>query len=202
MEARFILAAALTITAHSTLAQVYLGLEGGVAQTNIDNDVAMQKVAQITGSAPELHYDKDTYFRRVFLGVTLNEYVDFQLGTFSVGRAEVKYTNNLSNGWEAYSGKGSDLSVRFKMFSTGMFIRGGVHHSRQYYSGSFSFLGNQNSNAYSKSGSGLLAGFGYEHNILSSGKDFLSIEYKYYNDIGGDSRMGANIISLGYRRQF
>ncbi len=60
-------------------------------------------------------------------------------------------------------------------------------------------MGSSGSN--SKSGSGFMTGFGYEKKLLNSAKDFLSREFKYYDSIGGNSRIGANVRSVGYRRE-
>lgn len=195
-------AGALSMITASSFAQTYLGVEGGLVKLNANTDKTAGAFTARTRASPSITDDTRTDFGRVVLGKRRNEDAALELGLFFSDAGHITYSGAGVTSLEKISAQGLDFSMRYHIVSSSFFLRGGIHYSRLHRSGTAIESVLRFSDSQAQSGTGFLAGFGYERTIMSSTNDFLSIEYKYYDRIGGDRKADARVISLGYRRQF
>ena len=195
-------AGALSMITASSFAEPYLGVEGGLVKLDANTDKTAGAFTARTRASPDITDDTWTGFGRMVLGKKLNEDIALELGIFFSDAGRIAYSGARVTSSEKISAEGLDFSLRYHIFSSSFFLRGGIHYSRLHRSGTAIESVLRFSDSQTQSGTGFLAGFGYEHTVMSSANDFLSIEYKYYDRIGGDRKADARVIALGYRRQF
>jgi opacity protein-like surface antigen len=141
---------------------------------------------------------------RLFGSTPLNQKTDIEFGFFTHSDFTVKYDFTFVPlvGTQTYSFSGLDLSAVHKPLNNGFFVKGGLHSSRynidtQVRSTTTGFTSSVDT---SGTGIGFLAGLGYEATVSDGVKARASI-VRYMN-IGGESDLAMNLMTLGISKSF
>lgn len=200
--AKAILPVSLALSMSSAVAQTYAGAEGGAAFVDLNAQSTAQTIANATGQTTTVRYDRSALAGRAFIGEKLNDTLALEVGAFIAGSLKANYANALGTASESYDAKGLDLSVKARIPDTGIFVRGGVHYSEVRGSAFVTLNGTTYASTGTRSGTGFLAGVGYEDKLGAADDLFWSIEYRYMNRIGGESDVNANLLTMGIRKNF
>lgn len=184
-------------------AQYYAGVDGGYGFVDIKAKQTAQTLANLSGSTVKYTYDKAALSGRFFLGMDVAENLAVELGYFMSANASATYTISGASATENYSTSGFDAGLVFKPSANGLFLKAGFHRSE--VSGDASVkIGNTTYNiaANSKSGTGLVAGIGYEAQFNNTPDMKWRMGWSHYNKVGGVSDANVNLLYIGLLKKF
>lgn len=184
-------------------AENYVGAEGGYGFVDIKAKQTAQTLANLSGQTVSYTYDRGALTGRLYFGFALTENVAIELGYFASANATAKYTISGASATENYSSSGLDAGLVYKPSEDGVFFKAGFHSSKVEGDGSVTIGGTTyNVTSISKSGTGLMAGIGYEAKMNSSSDLKTRFGWAYYNKVGGVSDVNVNLIYLGLVKGF
>lgn len=173
---------------------IYLGLEGGIGNMDVDLDA----------NSAVLSEKSNLGVVRAAIGYRFDRNFAVEAGYFHTGDYELKeqVARNHDDQFSAHA-KGFDLSVIYRLthFLPGVFVKGGVMHSTvsgrmdEIYRGRV-----LQSHSFSRSGGGYLVGLGYELDL--SRALGLTAGYTRQQGLGGESRINLNLFAAGLRYRF
>jgi hypothetical protein len=183
-------------------AQMSVGVEGGFFQADIDSVVASE--IRSTGQSVTATTDDSSSGFRLFGSAPISGKTDIEFGFFTHSDFSVKYNFTFLPlvGTQTYSFSGLDLSAVHKPLNNGFFVKGGLHSSRYDIDTQVrgTTTGFTSSVSTSDTGIGYLAGLGYEA-TLSQGVKARASFVRYMN-IGGESDLAMNLMTLGISKAF
>ena len=181
-------------------AETFVGMEGGYGLVDTNARATAQTIANAAGQTVSYVSDRGLFTGRLFISYDLNPAVAIEVGGFTTTSATNTYTLSGASAIENFSASGLDASAVFKMAETGLFGKAGFHYSRASADASVRIGTTTYSAAGSLSGSGLVAGVGYQAKL--SEDTFWRTSYTYYNNIGGISSANVNLFSVGILKKF
>ena len=172
---------------------VYVGLEGAYINTNSQNTPTGYRKTSETNDVGAV---------RALLGYQLNKNWSLELGYFNTGDTKQSGTNGTVNYDIKIKAEGEDLAVLYKFTegAPGLFLKAGVSYSKVSGSATARLAGLSASATDSQSGTGYVAGLGYEFNL--TGGLAARLGYTRYERVGGDSANKMNLFSAGLKYQF
>lgn len=181
----------------------YAGLEGGYGFVDIKAKQTAQTLANLSGRTVTYTYDKATFSGRAYFGFSVMENASVEVGYFQTSNLNATYTITGASAKESYSANGIDASLVYKPTPEGVFFKGGFHTSKISGDGSLTIGGTTyNIASTSKSGTGLLAGIGYEGKFGNSQDVNWRAGWSHYNKVGGLSDANVNLIYVGISKNF
>jgi len=174
------------------------GVEGGYAFVDINADTTAQTLANLSGRTTTYTYDKAALTGRIFGGVKVSPTISAEIGYFTSLSLDANYSNSLGTASESYKTRGFDISATYRPEPTGLFIRGGMHHSEVTGNANVTIGGYSASSSGSQSGVGYLVGAGYTFALSNELEWYVSATH--LNKLGGVSNTNANLISVGIIR--
>jgi len=184
-------------------AQSFMGIEGGYAYIDTAAKDTAQSLANSTGRTVSYTQDRGAMLGRVFGGYDFDKIFGFEIGAFASGNAANNYafSGTTVTAKEEYKVTGFDGALRIKFQDTGLFAKIGAHSSTVSAGASVSINGATYAAANSsKSGTGYLAGLGYETPL--SNDLFYRVTAYYYNALGGLSDANASLVTVGIVKKF
>ncbi len=172
---------------------VYAGIEGAYVNTPAQNaPTGFRKTSETN----------DVGAVRVLVGYQFNKNLGLELGYFNTGDTKQSGTDGAINYDVKIKAEGEDLAVIYKFTEglPGLFLKAGVSYSKVSGSASARLAGLTTSATGSQSGTGYVAGLGYEFNV-SGGLD-ARLGYTRYDHIGGQSDNKMNMFSAGLKYRF
>jgi hypothetical protein len=193
----------LTITCSIASAQNYAGVDGGYGFIDIKAQQTAQTLANLSGSTVTYTYDKAALTGRMFFGFGVADNLALELGYFASANATAKYTISGASATENYSTNGFDAGLVYKPQEDGIFFKAGFHSSKVEGDASVTINGTTyNIASDSKSGTGMMAGVGYEAKMSGSSGLKSRLGWTYYNKVGGVSDANVNLIYFGLVKGF
>lgn len=167
---------------------VYVGIDGGLANTAKDNSLS-RSTSQ----------NNNTGFLRGAVGYQFTPNWALEAGYFSTGDFKIEGRSMGQTHSSTTSVKGFDLSGIYK-FDNGIFLKAGWHHSTRSASGS-SRAGNTVVRrwTHSDSGSGYLLGLGYDFELSPNAS--VNVAYTRMQKVAA-SDGSLNMISVGMKYRF
>lgn len=173
---------------------VYLGVEGGVGNMDVDLEAGTAVLSETSNVG----------VARAAIGYRFDRNFAVEAGYFHTGAYELK--EQVGRGqYDHFSAKakGFDLALIYRMtqFLPGLYVKGGLIHST--VSGRLDEVQNQRvreSHTFSRSGAGYLMGLGYELDL--SRELSLTAGYTRLQQLAGESRINLNLFSAGLRYRF
>ena len=199
------LLAGITLIAGASLASAenYVGADGGYGFVDIKAKQTAQTLANLSGSTVSYTYDRGALTGRLYFGFGLAENIAVELGYFASANATAKYTISGASATENYSTSGFDAGLVYKPQEEGVFFKAGFHSSKVEGDASVTINGTTyNIASDSKSGTGMMAGIGYEAKMSGSSGLKSRLGWTYYNKVGGVSDANVNLIYLGLVKGF
>jgi hypothetical protein len=209
---KIIVIAALAALSSSAIAQsfkpgFYAGAEIGVAKVDDEAQALANNLVSEVGGSASVIQDTSVAVGRIFAGYKLNENVDLELGYFSSGDAESRFSG-VTRGAQAYNGlftlsvTGIDYSALLRpSISSGFnnaFLRVGGHSSKSELVLSGSAL--VNSQTIKQSGTGMLFGAGYDFNVTKTVD--VRVQVTRLLKIAGESDSNTTMFSAGVLGKF
>jgi hypothetical protein len=192
-----------TVTCSLASAQNYAGIDGGYGFVDIKAQQTAQTLANLSGSTVTYTYDKAAVTGRMFFGFGIADNLALELGYFTSANASAKYTISGASASENYSTSGFDAGLVYKPSTEGMFFKAGFHSSKVDGDASVTIGGTTyNIASDSKSGTGLMAGLGYEEKFNTSSDLKWRMGWTYYNKVGGVSDANVNLLYVGIVKSF
>jgi hypothetical protein len=184
-------------------AENYVGVDGGYGFVDIKAKQTAQTLANLSGSTVSYTYDRGALSGRLYFGFGLAENIAVELGYFASANATAKYTISGASATENYSTNGFDAGLVYKPQEEGVFFKAGFHSSKVEGDASVTINGTTyNIASDSKSGTGMMAGIGYEAKMSGSSGLKSRLGWTYYNKVGGVSDANVNLIYLGLVKGF
>jgi hypothetical protein len=184
-------------------AENYVGVDGGYGFVDIKAKQTAQTLANLSGSTVSYTYDRGALTGRLYFGFGLAENIAVELGYFASANATAKYTISGASATENYSANGFDAGLVYKPSEDGVFFKAGFHSSSVEGDGSVTIGGTTYSvTSLTKSGTGMMAGIGYEAKMSGSSGLKSRLGWTYYNKVGGVSDVNINLIYLGLVKDF
>lgn len=189
---------------------LYAGIEFGAEKVQDQTQATANALVSAVGGSASVTQNTMMYDGRIFAGYKIVEYVDVELGYTQTSTINMNYTGRSSGG-VAYSGNanlnvnGVDYSVLLRPSITsgfnGLFLRvGGTYLSSNQTASLAASNGAFASSTLNKSGSGYIAGFGYD---LPISKDFdFRASYNYLGNVAGISNNYANRFAIAILGKF
>ncbi len=206
MKRKLLAAAILTAAATSAMAQSqsiprnYVGIDGGYAFVDIKAEETAQTLANLSGRATTVVYDKAAIFGRLFGGINVHKNIDIEAGIFTTGSLTAKYSNSLGTANESYSATGFDISAVIRPEPTGFYLKLGAHNTKVEGKASVTISTTTVSANASKTGGGLFGAVGYDFKFSNDLVGGFGLSY--YDKIGGLSGVNATILSVGISKKF
>jgi hypothetical protein len=154
-----------------------LGLELGWTPIELEAEQTAQSIANASGSAVTVEYDKGAFVGRVFSNYGISSAMFVEGGYFRTTGAGATYKIGADSASESYDVTGFDISGIFKS-SEGFFGKLGMHNSTVNGDANVTIGGTSYTATGSAKGSGPLAGLGYEN-------DGIRYSATRYMDVGG-----------------
>ncbi len=184
-------------------AENYAGVDGGYGIVDIKAKQTAQTLANLSGSTVTYTYDYGALTGRLYFGFGLAENIAIEVGYFASANATAKYTISGASATENYSSSGLDAGFVYKPSEEGVFFKAGFHSSKVDGDASVTINGTTyNIASNSKSGTGMMAGIGYEEKMSGSSGLKGRLGWTYYNKVGGVSDANVNLIYLGLVKSF
>ena len=194
--AGFALAGSASAQAAKPNTGVYVGIEGGFANSTIPDTSGFNTTSE-TNNAGVL---------RGALGYQFTPNLALEAGYFSSGDFKKSGRNGAATYDTKVSAKGADLAVIYKFTEgvPGLFLKGGVTYAKVSYSSEQRVgtvpVAKQNG---SQTGTGYLFGLGYEYDFSPNWS--ANVAYTRLQDLGGSSDAGsnsANVVTAGLKYRF
>lgn len=190
----------IALVAFSAQADTYGGIEGGLGFVDTNAASTAQSLANLAGSTVTYTSDRGAFVGRAFISYDVNSTVAVEIGGFATTNASNTYVLSGVSAKENYSATGVDTSAVLKIADTGFFGKLGMHYSQAKGNASATNGITTYRSSGDASGSGLMAGIGYQAK-LSEGV-FWRTTYSYYDKVGGVSGANINLFSLGIVKKF
>jgi hypothetical protein len=173
------------------------GVEAGYAWVDTQAEENAQEIANLSGRTTTVTYDKATLAGRIFGYYDFNNQFGVQVGYFKTGSLDQTHTNNALSATVSYDATGFDLAGVFKPNNSGFFGKAGIHQSKVNGDASITIDGTRYAVNAADSGSGFLAGIGFESPV---DKDMSwTVGITYYDSLGGLSDANATFVSVGLK---
>ena len=188
----------MTTFASSKEGKIGFGIDAGGLWADIKADQTAQDLANLTRNTVTYSYDKAAVAGRLYMDYGITKAVAVELGFFQSGDLNATYSIPTASAKEAYSVQGFDLTAVYQPDSTGLFGKAGIHHSKIDWKGSLT-LGSTTYNlpGTNESGTGWLAGLGYEQKLDE--KMSYRLGFTYMKDAGGVSGADLKFIYVGLK---
>ena len=178
------------LISNTALADLKMGVEGGITWADIRAEETAQILANASGSAVSYEYDQATWMGRIFGDYAFYPEVSAEIGYFLTGSLDATYNISGSTATENYDAMGIDFAV---VLHTGeAFFKAGVHSSELNGSASLTIGGTKYGVTESISGTGFLVGGGFE-----TDEDRFGLTY--YSDMGGDADSDMTFLHYGVK---
>jgi len=173
------------------------GVEAGYAWVDTQAKENAQAIANASGRTTTVSYDKADLAGRIFAYYDFNNQFGVQLGYFKTASLDQTHTNSAGTATISYDATGIDLAGVFKPNNSGFYGKAGIHQSKVNGAASATIGGTSYRLSAADSGSGYLAGIGFESPVDKSMSWTVGITY--YDSLGGLSDANATFVSVGLK---
>ena len=177
----------LLLFVNSALAEVKMGLEGGLTYADMRAEETAQLLANASGSTVTYEYDEATWQGRIFADMEVTPEVHVELGYFLTGSLDATYTISGASATESYDAMGIDLAA--VIYRDDIFFKAGMHSSELEGNAKLTIGGTTYNVSETISGSGYLVGGGMQVDDSRFG-------LTYYADVGGDT--DSDMVNIYY----
>ena len=177
----------LLLFVNSALAEVKMGLEGGLTYADMRAEETAQLLANASGSTVTYEYDEATWQGRIFADMEVTPEVHVELGYFLTGSLDATYTISGASATESYDAMGIDLAA--VIYTDDLFFKAGMHSSELEGNAKLTIGGTTYNVTETISGSGYLLGGGMQMDNQRFG-------LTYYADMGGDA--DSDMVNIYY----
>ena len=177
----------LLLFVNSALAEVKMGLEGGLTYADMRAEGTAQLLANASGSTVTYEYDEATWQGRIFADMEVTPEVHVELGYFLTGSLDATYTISGASATESYDAMGIDLAA--VIYTDDLFFKAGMHSSELEGNAKLTIGGTTYNVTETISGSGYLLGGGMQMDNQRFG-------LTYYADMGGDA--DSDMVNIYY----
>ena len=181
----------LLLFLNSALAEVKMGVEGGLTYADMRAQETAQSLANASGSTVTYEYDEATWQGRIFADMEVTPEVHVELGYFLTGSLDATYTISGASATEGYNAMGIDLAA--VIYRDDLFFKAGMHSSELEGNGKITIGGTTYTVSETISGSGYLVGGGVQVDDSRFG-------LTYYADVGGDT--DSDMVNIYYGLMF
>jgi hypothetical protein len=173
------------------------GVEAGYAWVDTQAEENAQEIANFSGEPTTVSYDKADLAGRIFAYYDFNNQFGVQLGYFKTASLDQTHTNSLGTATISYDANGVDLAGVFKPNNSGFYAKAGIHQSKVNGVASVTIGPDTVALSAADSGSGYLAGIGFESPVDKNMSWTVGITY--YDSLGGLSDADATFVSIGLK---
>lgn len=181
----------LLLFLNSALAEVKMGVEGGLTYADMRAEETAQSLANASGSTVTYEYDEATWQGRIFADMEVTPEVHVELGYFLTGSLDATYTISGASATEGYNAMGIDLAA--VIYRDDLFFKAGMHSSELEGNAKLTIGGTTYNVSETISGSGYLVGGGVQVDDSRFG-------LTYYADVGGDT--DSDMVNIYYGLMF
>ena len=179
----------LMIFINSALAEVKMGVEGGLVYADMRAEETAQILANASGSTVTYEYDEATWSGRIFADYAFTPEVHAEVGYFLTGSLDATYTISGASATEGYDAMGIDMAV--VVHQSDVFFKAGMHSSELNGVGKLTIGGTTYNVTETISGTGFLVGGGLQ-------MDNNRLGLTYYSDMGGDADSDMTMLYYGF----
>jgi hypothetical protein len=177
----------LLLFLNSALAEVKMGVEGGLTYADMRAEETAQSLANASGSTVTYKYDEATWQGRIFADMEVTPEVHVEIGYFLTGSLDATYTISGASATEGYNAMGIDLAA--VIYRDDIFFKAGMHSSELEGNAKLTIGGTTYNVSETISGSGYLVGGGVQVDDSRFG-------LTYYADVGGDT--DSDMVNIYY----
>lgn len=177
----------LLLFINSALAEVKMGVEGGLTYADMRAQETAQSLANASGSTVTYEYDEATWQGRIFADMEVTPEVHVEIGYFLTGSLDATYTISGASATEGYNAMGIDLAA--VIYRDDIFFKAGMHSSELEGNAKLTIGGTTYNVSETISGSGYLVGGGVQVDDSRFG-------LTYYADVGGDT--DSDMVNIYY----
>lgn len=177
----------LLLFLNSALAEVKMGVEGGLIYADMRAEETAQSLANASGSTVTYEYDEATWQGRIFADMEVTPEVHVEIGYFLTGSLDATYTISGASATEGYNAMGIDLAA--VIYRDDIFFKAGMHSSELEGNAKLTIGGTTYNVSETISGSGYLVGGGMQVDDSRFG-------LTYYADVGGDT--DSDMVNIYY----
>ena len=177
----------LLLFLNSALAEVKMGVEGGLTYADMRAEETAQSLANASGSTVTYEYDEATWQGRIFADMEVTPEVHVEIGYFLTGSLDATYTISGASATEGYNAMGIDLAA--VIYRDDIFFKAGMHSSELEGNAKLTIGGTTYNVSETISGSGYLVGGGMQVDDSRFG-------LTYYADVGGDT--DSDMVNIYY----
>ena len=181
----------LLLFLNSALAEVKMGVEGGLTYADMRAQETAQSLANASGSTVTYEYDEATWQGRIFADMEVTPEVHVEIGYFLTGSLDATYTISGASATEGYNAMGIDLAA--VIYRDDIFFKAGMHSSELEGNAKLTIGGTTYNVSETISGSGYLVGGGMQVDDTRFG-------LTYYADVGGDT--DSDMVNIYYGLMF
>ncbi len=181
----------LLLFLNSALAEVKMGVEGGLTYADMRAEETAQSLANASGSTVTYEYDEATWQGRIFADMEVTPEVHVEIGYFLTGSLDATYTISGASATEGYNAMGIDLAA--VIYRDDIFFKAGMHSSELEGNAKLTIGGTTYNVSETISGSGYLVGGGMQVDDTRFG-------LTYYADVGGDT--DSDMVNIYYGLMF
>jgi hypothetical protein len=178
------------LISNTAVAELKMGVEGGITWADIRAVETAQVLANASGSTVSYEYDQATWMGRIFGDYAFNPEVSAEIGYFFTGSLDATYKISGATATESYDAMGIDFAV--VLHTDAAFFKAGMHSSELNGSGNLTIGGTTYNITESISGTGFLVGGGFE-----TDEDRFGLTY--YSDMGGDADSDMTFLHYGLK---
>lgn len=177
----------LLLFINSALAEVKMGVEGGLTYADMRAEETAQSLANASGSTVTYEYDEATWQGRIFADMEVTPEVHVEIGYFLTGSLDATYTISGASATEGYNAMGIDLAA--VIYRDDIFFKAGMHSAELEGNAKLTIGGTTYNVSETISGSGYLVGGGMQVDDSRFG-------LTYYADVGGDT--DSDMVNIYY----
>jgi hypothetical protein len=181
----------LLLFLNSALAEVKMGVEGGLTYADMRAEETAQSLANASGSTVTYKYDEATWQGRIFADMEVTPEVHVEIGYFLTGSLDATYTISGASATEGYNAMGIDLAA--VIYRDDIFFKAGMHSSELEGNAKLTIGGTTYNVSETISGTGYLVGGGMQVDDSRFG-------LTYYADVGGDT--DSDMVNIYYGLMF
>jgi hypothetical protein len=181
----------LLLFINSALAEVKMGVEGGLTYADMRAEETAQSLANASGSTVTYKYDEATWQGRIFADMEVTPEVHVEIGYFLTGSLDATYTISGASATEGYNAMGIDLAA--VIYRDDIFFKAGMHSSELEGNAKLTIGGTTYNVSETISGTGYLVGGGMQVDDSRFG-------LTYYADVGGDT--DSDMVNIYYGLMF
>ena len=181
----------LLLFLNSALAEVKMGVEGGLTYADMRAEETAQSLANASGSTVTYKYDEATWQGRIFADMEVTPEVHVEIGYFLRGSLDATYTISGASATEGYNAMGIDLAA--VIYRDDIFFKAGMHSSELEGNAKLTIGGTTYNVSETISGTGYLVGGGMQVDDSRFG-------LTYYADVGGDT--DSDMVNIYYGLMF